>query len=214
MTFQELNKQYQQMQNRYGDTNLDSVLYGGKLNNPKLCLIFMNPTGRNITASKEWLGEKAPWIGTKNVWNLLNQCNLINNDLKDEIYSKKPNDWDYEFSKKVYKEIEDNGIYITNLAKCTQTDARPLHDNVFKDYLHLLYEELDIVKPEKIVTFGNQVSKIFIGRPISVSKDRKNIYSVNIKESIYNTLPVYYPVGQGQRNMGKAVEDIKWYLNY
>jgi len=214
MTFQELNKQYQQMQNRYGDTNLDSVLYGGTLNNPKLCLIFMNPTGRNITASKEWLGEKAPWIGTKNVWNLLNQCNLINNDLKDEIYSKKPNDWDYEFSKKVYKEIEDNGIYITNLAKCTQTDARPLHDNVFKDYLHLLYEELDIVKPEKIVTFGNQVSKIFIGRPISVSKDRKNIYSVNIKESIYNTLPVYYPVGQGQRNMGKAVEDIKWYLNY
>ena len=201
------------MQNRYGDPNLDSVLYGGKLNNPKLCLIFMNPTGRNITSSKEWLGEKAPWIGTKNVWNLLNQCDLISNDLKNEIYSKKPNDWDYEFSNKVYKEIEDNDIYITNLGKCTQIDARPLPDKVFKEYLDLLYEELNIVRPQKIVTFGNQVSKIFIRKSISVSKDRKNIYNVIIKGNVFDTLPVYYPVGQGQRNMGKSVEDILWYLN-
>ncbi|MDD3474762.1 MAG: uracil-DNA glycosylase family protein [Candidatus Dojkabacteria bacterium] len=213
MSLEELNNQYKQMQNEYGDSNLDSILYGGQLKNPKLCLIFMNPTGRNIAAEKSWIDLKSPWIGTKNVWKLFNQSGLISNGIAKEISNRKGSDWDYEFTQRVYKEIEDNNVYITNLAKCTQTDARPLPDRVFKDYLHLLHEELDIVRPEKIITFGNQVSKIFIGKPISVSKDRKNIYNVNIKNTSYQTLPVYYPVGQGQRNMSKAVEDIKWYLN-
>jgi DNA polymerase len=202
------------MQKDYGNPNLDSILYGGKLSKPKLCLIFMNPTGRNIGSEKSWEGSKAPWIGSKVVWDLLEKSELFNSQLKEDIYSKKPNDWDYEFARQVYEEVKNNELYITNLAKCTQIDARPLPDSVFKEYISLLHEELDIVKPQKIITFGNQVSKIFIGNPISVSKDRRNIFKVKIKNVEYSTLPVYYPVGQGRRNMDKAVEDIKWYLNY
>ena len=41
MTLEKLNLKYQQMQNTYGDPNPDSILYGGQLKNPKLCLIFM-----------------------------------------------------------------------------------------------------------------------------------------------------------------------------
>jgi DNA polymerase len=213
MTLKDLNYKYQQMQNKYGDPNLDSILYGGQLENPKLCLIFMNPTKRNIASEKSWKGRKSPWIATKTVWDLFEKSNVFDTKLKKEIYEKKPNDWDYNFTEKVYREIEDRGVYITNLGKCTQVDSRPLADSVFKEYLDLLHEEINIIKPEKIITFGNQVSKIFIGQPISVSKDRRNIFQVKVKNIEYSTLPVYYPVGQGRRNMDKAVEDIKWYLN-
>jgi DNA polymerase len=174
----------------------------------------MNPTGRNIASEKSWKGKKSPWIGTRTVWELFEKSNIFDTNLKQEIYSKKPQDWDYEFTDRIYKDIENRGVYITNLGKCTQVDARPLPDRIFKEYINLLHEEISIVKPEKIITFGNQVSKIFIGRPISVSKDRRNVFKVNIKNIEYSTLPVYYPVGQGRRNMDKAVEDIKWYLNY
>lgn len=39
--------------------------------------------------------------------------------------------------------------YVTNLAKCTQLDARPLPDSVYKEYLALLYQEIDLIRPKK-----------------------------------------------------------------
>lgn len=203
--------EYNKLQDKYGDKSLDAVISGGKMKNPKICFIFMNPTGRNITSSKEWTGIKSPWIGTKNVWKLFYKAGLFSKSLYEEIRSMKPNEWDEEFSQEVYKEVEKNDFYITNLAKCTQLDARKLPDKVFKQYLDLLYEELKIVYPEKIVTFGNQVSSIFLERPISVSKNRREVFKKKIGDKIISTLPIYYPVGQGMRNIDKAVSDIVWF---
>ena len=66
----ELKPLYDKLQLKYGDKNLDSIYNGGYTNNPDICFVFMNPTGRNIASSKEWHGLKSPWIGTKNIWNL------------------------------------------------------------------------------------------------------------------------------------------------
>lgn len=208
-----LNTIYYELQNKYGDPSLDPILHGGQYNKPDICLIFMNPTGRNIASVKKWKGLKSPWIGTKSVWKLLTLCNLFPQTLNDEIQSKKPLDWDYDFANKVYKEVEDRSIYITNIAKCTQLDARPISNKIYRKYCNYLYQELDNVKPKRIITFGNQVSSIFINKPISVSKERKNIYKVNLQENTYDTLPVHYPVGQGQRNMPISIEDITWFVN-
>ncbi len=82
----------------------------------------------------------------------------------------KSDEWSEEFSEKLYKEIAAKKVYITNLAKCTQIDARPLSDKVFKEYLALTQEELAIVQPKHIITLGNQVSSILLGRPIKVSE--------------------------------------------
>lgn len=35
-----------------------------------------------------------------------------------------------------------------------------------------------------MIALGNQVGKIFIGRPVTVSKDRKIIYNIKNKEDI------------------------------
>ena len=209
----QLDKTYYNIQSKYGDASLDPILHGGKYTNPEICFVFMNPTARNIAASKEWTGLKSPWIGTKNIWKLFTLCNLFNPSLLEEIQARKPQDWDYEFTNKVYKEIEDRGIYITNIAKCTQLDARHISNTIYKEYCEHLFQELDLVKPKKIITFGNQVSSIFLNTPISVSQERKHIHKVDINGNTYDTLPVYYPVGQGQRNMPMSVEDIKWFTN-
>lgn len=119
MTFNDLNKEYDKLQLVYGDENLDAIYYGGCKNNPKLCFVFMNPTGRNIATSKSWYGLKAPWLGTKNIWGLFYELNLLNKNLYESIKNKKSTEWTEEFAEEVYQNISDNKIFITNLAKCS-----------------------------------------------------------------------------------------------
>lgn len=204
--------EYDKLQEKYGAKELDSIYNGGCIENPNVCFVFMNPTGRNIASSKTWTGRKSPWLGTKNIWKLFNKTNLLSDNTYNEILSKKPEDWDYNFCDYVYDEIEENKIYITNLGKCTQIDARPLKDDVLKQYLNLLFEEIKIVNPKVIVTFGNQVSSIILNKKISVSENRKISHELKIEDNIYKVFPVYYPVGNGIFNIDKSIEDIKWII--
>lgn len=169
----------------------------------------MNPTARNIAASREWNGLRAPWIGTKNVWHLFYEVGMINEQIYSQINSKKGKDWTEDFANLVYKEVEKNKVYITNLAKCTQVDARGLPDKVYLEYLDLFMEEMKLVKPKKIILFGNQVSSIVLGEKISVSQVRRKKF---YKDDMLFYL-VYYPVGNGAFNMDKAVEDILYIKN-
>ena len=137
---------------------------------------------------------------------------MLSNDTYNKILEKKSKDWDYEFSDYVYSEIKQNKVFIMNLGKCTQIDARPLPDDVLKQYLDLLFEEIYIIKPKVIVTFGNQVSSIILNEKISVSENRKISHNLKIKNDIYKVFPVYYPVGNGIFNIDKSIEDIKWII--
>ena len=112
----------------------------------------------------------------------------------------------------VYNNVKKYKYFITNLGKCTQIDARPLPDSVYKKYLSLLEKEIEIINPKVIVLFGNQVSSIVLNKKISVSQCRKQkfIKVINNKEYIFYS--VYYPVGNGRFNIGKSIEDIKYIL--
>ena len=204
MMLEELYEKYDRLQKKYGDKSLHSIYFGGKKENPSICFVFMNPTAGNIAAEKDWDGPRYPWLGTKNIWKLFNKLELLDDNILEEIEAKKKLDWTKEFSEKVYKNIEDHDIYITNLAKCTQIDARPLKDDYYKVYLKLFMKEMSIVKPKRIVLFGNQVSSIVLGEKIKVSEVRKKKF---IKDN-HEYYSVFYPVGNGIFNMDKAVEDI------
>ena len=117
----------------------------------------MNPTGRNIAALKTWKGRRSPWLGTKNIWKLFHEINLLDKDIYEEIINRKPKDWNESFSDLVYENVCKHRYFITNLGKCTQVDARPLPNSVFNEYLNLLYEEIRMLKPKMIFTFGNQL---------------------------------------------------------
>lgn len=209
---EELNKEYDKLQEKYGEKTLNSIYNGGCINNPDYCFVFMNPTGRNIASDKNWMGPRSPWIGTKNIWDLFYNVNLFDEDIYLKIKSMKPKDWDVDFSNKVYDYIKNKNYFITNLAKCTQIDARVLNDKVFKEYLELFEKEIEIVNPKKIILFGNQVSSIFLNEKISVSQSRKKKYIRVINGKEYECYCVFYPVGNGRFNIDKAIEDIKYII--
>jgi len=204
-----LHKKFDELQLKYGDKNLNSIYGAGEIKNPRIMFVFMNPTGKNISSIKTWNGLRAPWLGTKNIWNIFNELNLLDENIFNKLILLKQNEWTENFSNEVYKNIESKNIYITNLAKCTQVDARPLKDSVFKKYLNLIFEEIEFIKPQKIITFGNQVSSILLNKKISVS----NYLDIEFEElkiqNLYSVYPVYYPVGQGRRNQPLAINRIK-----
>ena len=213
MKIKDLNKYYDKLQLEYGEPTLSSIYNGGCENNPDICFVFMNPTGKNVASTKEWKGRRSPWIGTKNIWKLFYNVGLIEKELFDKIQSMKATEWDEEFADYVYSKVEEKKFYITNLGKCTQIDARPLPDSVLKQYLELLYKEIDIIKPKKIIVFGNQVSTIFLGKKICVKSVRKEEFKIEINKKEYPVYAVFYPIGNGMRNIDLAIEDIKYIMN-
>ena len=48
----------------------------------------MNPTGRNIASSKDWKGLKSPWIGTKNIWDLFIELDLLDKENVEKIFKE------------------------------------------------------------------------------------------------------------------------------
>jgi uracil-DNA glycosylase len=201
-----LHNKYDKLQLKYGDPTLSSIYGAGCIEKPEIMFIFMNPTGRNIASEPSWEGLRAPWIGTKQVWGLFNKLGFLKNQVYEEVKQCKPKQWTPEFSNKVYKQIANKRVFITNLAKCTQIDARPLSNNIFKEYLYLMNKEIEFVRPKRVVSFGNQVSSILLGKSVSVSN------YLNMEKEIvngYEIYPTYYPVGQGRRNMSLAIKRIR-----
>ena len=213
MNIKDLNVEYDKLQLEYGEPTLSSIYNGGCEKNPDVCFVFMNPTGKNIASTREWKGRRSPWIGTKNIWKLFYRIGIINRDLFDNIKSKKACEWTEEFADLVYKEIENKKVFITNLGKCTQIDARPLPDRVLKEYLELLYKEIEIINPKKIIVFGNQVSSIFLNKKICVKSVRRQEFKIKIGDKEYPVYSVFYPIGNGMRNIDLAVEDLNYILN-
>ncbi len=209
MDIQDLYKEYDKLQLKYGEKSLDAIYGGGEFNNPDILFVFMNPTKRNIASSKSWHGIKAPWIGTKNIWDLMYELSLIHEDIFLDIKNKKPTEWTEEFANEVYADVREHNYYMSNFAKCTQIDATAVPDKVYREYLDLFNREVELINPKIIILFGNQVSSIFLGQKISVSSCRQQLFKHSINDKTYDCYPVYYPVGNGRFNMPKAIEDIQ-----
>lgn len=138
---------------------------------------------------------------------------MISKKTFEQIQQFKPQERTEAFSLEVYQELANNKVYISNLAKCTQADARPLKDKVFKDYLELIYQEIEEVQPEYVISFGNQVSSILLNKKITVSTYAKDDHKIlNIKKQTYKVYPTFYPVGQGMRNMPQSIARIQYIL--
>lgn len=214
MKLEDLKKEYDKLQIKYGDKYLDSIYNGGCTKNPEICFVFMNPTGRNVASSKDWKGIKSPWLGTKNIWDLFYKLDLMDEEIYKTIKLIKPKEWTEKFAKKVYEDVKIHKYFITNLGKCTQIDARPLPNSVYKEYLKLLEREIEIVNPKIIILFGNQVSSLVLNQKISVSECRKKCFIKNINKKEYKFYSVFYPVGNGRVNIYKSIEDIKWIMQH
>lgn len=212
MTLDDLKKYYDKLQLKYGAKELDPIYNGGCTTNPDICFVFMNPTGKNIASNKSWKGLKSPWIGTKSIWDLFYELRLLDKNIYDKIKKIKGNEWTEDFANEVYNNVKKYKYFITNLGKCTQIDARLLPNGVYKEYLHLLEKEIEIINPKVIILFGNQVSSIVLNRKVSVSQCRKQKFVKEINNKKYDCYSVFYPVGNGRLNLDKSIEDIKYII--
>lgn len=199
-----------ELQKKYGSLEHCAIYGAGCIKNPKTLFLFMNPTARNFSAVLDWEGIRAPWIGTKNVWKIFFALGFLEKDIFNKIQNGGKDIWNERFALNLYNELSKKFLYITNLAKCTQTDAKTLKNDVFRNYLQNTLEEIYLVNPTRIISFGNQVSSILLDKNIKVSEyENRDAETLVIKDKKFNVYPVYYPVGQGMRNMGKAIKRIK-----
>jgi len=209
MQIEQLHSKFDKLQHSFGHQSLRSIYGAGCIEKPKVMLVFMNPTGKNISSQVHWKGLRAPWLGTKTVWQLFHDLWFISDKSFKKTQELKTEEWTADFAEALYLELKKKKVYITNLAKCTQIDARSLKDSIFREYLDLMFREIELVNPDNIITFGNQVSSIILNTQISVSKyfgEKKEILKIGKKD--FNIYPVFYPVGQGRRNMPLAVNRI------
>lgn len=202
-----LKKEVDLLQKLHGNPQISAIYGAGQVNNPNILFLFMNPTAKNIAANTSWKGLKAPWLGTKNIWKLFNQIGILADNFYLDIANNSPDWWTEEFSFDLYRHLFDQSVYVTNLAKCTQDDARPLKDKVFRDYLKNTLSEIATINPKKIISFGNQVSTILLNKSVKVSAYKNDEFeSLDIDGKKFKVYPTYYPVGQGMRNITKAIE--------
>ncbi len=138
---------------------------------------------------------------------------ILGQELYDATQKMKPAEWTPEFTKTIYSHIAKQKIFSTNLAKATQSDARPLHDKVFFDSRAGFLRELELLKAKHIITFGNQVSSVLLGKPIRVSdySGTEHEMLTHNKRS-YTIYPCFYPVGRGWMNVKKVIPRIRQIL--
>lgn len=201
----ELFPHFDNLHKLHGDSSVTAIYGAGCTTSPDLVLVFMNPTARNISAQPSWQGIHAPWLGTKLVWKMLHTAGKFSDGLFRQTQQKKPVDWDIPFAEQVYTEVQRNHVYITNLAKCTQIDARPLSNAVFRNYLDLFWQEMATISPKIIITFGTQVSYHVLGKAVSLQQDADKPQIVERHGKQFTVIPTYYPVGQGTRNVPKVI---------
>lgn len=204
-------------QQYYGDHTLDAISGAGQIKQPKLALVFINPTHRNISTSPEWNGLKAPWIGCANIWQLFADAGLIGKEMNRAIQDARTN-WSEQFAMDVYSHVANQGLYITNIVKWAGLDARLPEREKIKLYAPLLLEELRTVLPKRIVAFGqltfdSVLRELGVKSPEGFSVMNERMLVTNgihgIQTELGEIIPCYFPVGQGIKNRAKAVEILK-----
>lgn len=201
----------------YGDHRLDAISGAGQLERPKLALVFINPTHRNISTSPDWDGLKAPWIGCANIWQLFADADLISQEINHTIQTTKTN-WSKQFALDVYRHVASQGLYITNIVKWAGLDAKLPEREKIKLYAPILSRELQIVRPQRIVAFGQLtfdglLRELGIKPPETfgvlneLTLETKSIHG--IQTELGEIVPCYFPVGQGIKNRAKAIDILK-----
>ena len=76
-----------------------------------------------------------PSIGTKNIWDLFYELKPLDKNIYNKIKSIKGKERTEKFAEEVYENVKKQKYFITNLGKCTQIDARPLPDTIYKIFI-------------------------------------------------------------------------------
>ena len=63
-----------------------------------------------------------------------------------------------------------------------------------------------------LILFQKNFECIFLNQKICVKSVRKQEFRMSVKENEYSVYPVFYPIGNGMRNIDLAIEDLNYIL--
>lgn len=181
---------------------LQHVHGGGKEKKPRFALVFINPTYNNISTKPQWKGRRYPFIGTRAVWRVLVKSGLLPASVLQLTEGK----WSEETAEQVLQVMRENGVYLTNVVKCTAAHGDAPSRGAICDKLPLLIKELKIVQPQLTIAMGLIPFKALTEKNVKLGEFAAE-FSVKPKffsSSIGKVVPCWFPVGRG--NPKKAVE--------
>ncbi|MDA3793127.1 MAG: uracil-DNA glycosylase [Elusimicrobia bacterium] len=108
--------------------------------------------------------------------------------------------------KKIIKEVfnlERDQVYITNIVKChpmkdpsdpeKRGNDRPPTDKEAESCIGYLYRQIEILKPDVIVTLGAPASKTLLESNISITNLRGKVYEKTLGNTRVKIVPTYHP---------------------
>ncbi len=204
LTLQKLNARIEKCARCKAENNpLRHIFGGGKFSNPKYFFLFINPTHKNRSSHPDYPGKRRyPFIGVRHLYKGLAAAGFIDIHLIEEIYTK---GWQLADEERIEEGLRSNDIYISNFVKCAQPNPINPKPYLMRESLPLLAEELQLVNPEYIITFGllplrALTNSTYRMRDIleTVESDTyAPLRSVDLGGQKYQILPCYYPLGHG-----------------
>lgn len=175
---------------------------GGCSAQPRVMLVFINPTVRNITAHASWPGLRFPFAGKPKLWEILATAGFVRQDLPQRMaeLGRTP-----EMVELLMEETRRQGLYITNAVKCVDDGSNlPTAVRVAAGW-PLLQSEIALVQPRYIVAFGLIPFRALTGCNIrladqlwDVQQGRCEFFSSHtIDGQTYPVFPCYFPTGRG-----------------
>ncbi len=176
---------------------------------PRLMLILINPTYRNVSSAPGYSGLRFPFIGVRHFWKVLADGGLINKKIG---YALPPRSaWHLKHTEATQKELFKNKLFLTNIVKCCYNHPHYPEKKIIQEQLQFLKKELQIVKPKYIIAFGGLVYKVLTGKNIVLSKYWRNSSRKKeaLKEKISGlaipVIPSYYPIARGNPKKAAAI---------
>lgn len=107
--------------------------------------------------------------------------------------------------------INREDLYITNVVKCRTPFNRIPRFNEIAACFHYLADEIQTIRPRRIIALGRTAASVLLGRPVGISNSRGCFYSNVVGVEVCVT---YHP-GAILRNPNRFVifvEDLERYL--
>lgn len=174
---------------------------GGRLKSPDIVLVFINPTARNISSNKSWIGPRFPFLGTNQVWRVLSNAGL----LPGEFSKIKKEDWTVAFARGLERTLKKRKIALTNLCKGTKPDGRNPGKEEIKEGAAELFREIEKMRPRAIVAMGLIPFEALSGERIKLKDSAGKLFRARVSGRTYPLYPCYFPVGRGNPKKAESV---------
>jgi uracil-DNA glycosylase len=175
---------------------------GGCVHEPRLMLVLIHPTPRNVTAHAGWEGRRFPMAGKSRFWRILVAAGLVPPALPEELDALGPTPTAVEM---LAEQARRSGLYLAHAVKCVDGGSTVPAARSLAHGWGILRREIEIVRPRAVVALGLTPFRMLTGRSVRLSDElwraRHGAYlsypSHPVAGREYPVYPCYFPTGRG-----------------